>query len=112
MSGGQCLSKFAVCGVNMNNTEAKGENGGNGNAARSNAWESSRREIAGVAGVEQAVDLSLRSHRNKAEVYAIDRALRETAGNRTQAAKLLSISYRSLLYKIRQYKIDPTVERG
>jgi DNA-binding NtrC family response regulator len=91
----------------MNDTEAKSENGANGNAARSDAWQTGRREIAAAAGPEPTVDLSLRSHRNEAEVYAINYALRQTGGNRKRAAKLLSISYRSLLYKIRQHNITP-----
>ena len=91
----------------MNDTEAKNENSGNGSATHSEAWQSVRREIAAVPGAEPAVDLSLRSHRNEAEVHAINYALRQTGGNRKRAAKLLSISYRSLLYKIRQHNITP-----
>jgi DNA-binding NtrC family response regulator len=91
----------------MNDTEIKSENGGNGEAAHSDAWQPGRQEIATVAGPTPAVDLSLRSHRNEAEVHAINYALRQTGGNRKRAAKLLSISYRSLLYKIRQHNITP-----
>jgi DNA-binding NtrC family response regulator len=89
----------------MSDTETKNENGGNGNGARAEAWQPGSREI--VAGAEPAADLSLRSHRNEAEVHAINYALRQTGGNRKRAAKLLSISYRSLLYKIRQHNITP-----
>jgi len=96
----------------MNDTEVKSENSGNENAARSDAWQPNRHEIAVVASPEPAADLSLRSHRNEAEVHAISSALRQTGGNRKRAAKLLSISYRSLLYKIRQHNITPTVEHG
>jgi DNA-binding NtrC family response regulator len=96
----------------MNDIEGKSENSGNGNGGRSDAWQPSRREAVAVAGLEPAVDLSLRSHRNEAEVHAINFALRQTGGNRKRAAKLLSISYRSLLYKIRQHNITPSVEPG
>jgi transcriptional regulator with PAS, ATPase and Fis domain len=98
----------------MNDTESKSENNGNGNGngTRSDVWQPSRQEIAAVGGLEPAVDRSLRSHRNEAEVHAINFALRQTGGNRKRAAKLLSISYRSLLYKIRQHNITPTVEHG
>lgn len=48
---------------------------------------------------------SLRKLRVQAEVYAIGCALERTGWNRKRAAKLLSISYRGLLYKIRQHKI-------
>jgi DNA-binding NtrC family response regulator len=91
----------------MNDTETKSENGGNGNAAHSDAWQPGQQEIAALAGPLPAIDLSLRSHRNEAEVHAINYALRQTGGNRKRAAKLLSISYRSLLYKIRQHNITP-----
>lgn len=37
------------------------------------------------------------------ELDLIQRALRETAGNRTKAAVLLEISHRALLYKIKEY---------
>jgi|ERR1700691_383458 len=91
----------------MNDTEFKGENSGNESAARSDAWEPNIGETAAAAGLEPTADLSLRSHRYEAEVHAISSALRKTGGNRKRAAKLLSISYRSLLYKIRQHNISP-----
>jgi two-component system, NtrC family, response regulator AtoC len=50
----------------------------------------------------------LRSLRAETEIHAISRALEESGWNRKHAAKLLSISYRGLLYKIRQYNIVPT----
>jgi len=91
----------------MSERETKIENSGNGNAVRADAWQSGAREISAVAGPEPGVDLSLRGHRNEAEVHAINYALGQTGGNRKRAAKLLSISYRSLLYKIRQHNITP-----
>ncbi|HKY32822.1 MAG TPA: sigma 54-interacting transcriptional regulator [Candidatus Polarisedimenticolia bacterium] len=42
-----------------------------------------------------------------AERRAIARALSSTGWNRRQAARLLKVSYRSLLYKIRDYEILP-----
>jgi len=48
---------------------------------------------------------SLRSFRAEAEVIAISNALEHTGWNRKRAAKLLSISYRGLLYKMRQHNI-------
>jgi len=50
---------------------------------------------------------SLRSLRLEAEIYAISRALEYTGWNRRKAADLLSISYRGMLYKIRQYNLSP-----
>jgi len=46
-----------------------------------------------------------RSAKDDAEADAIARALEETNWNRKQAAALLKISYKALLYKIRQYGI-------
>jgi transcriptional regulator with PAS, ATPase and Fis domain len=96
----------------MNDTETKSENNGSETAVRPDAWQSNLREIVAVAGAEPTADLSLRSHRNEAEVHAISSALRKTGGNRKRAAKLLSISYRSLLYKIRQHNITPNALAG
>jgi len=55
---------------------------------------------------------SLRSVRAQVEIEAIRSALKRTGWNRKQAARLLKISYRGLLYKIRQHRITPTVEHG
>ncbi|HTZ81880.1 MAG TPA: helix-turn-helix domain-containing protein [Candidatus Acidoferrales bacterium] len=50
---------------------------------------------------------SLRSLRVEAEIYAISRTLEYTGWNRRKAAQLLSISYRGILYKIRQHNLSP-----
>jgi DNA-binding NtrC family response regulator len=50
---------------------------------------------------------SLRSLRANAERLAIREALQQTGWNRKRAAQLLRISYRGLLYKIRQHSIVP-----
>jgi DNA-binding NtrC family response regulator len=50
---------------------------------------------------------SLRSLRVEAEIYAISRTLEYTNWNRRKAAQLLSISYRGILYKIRQHGLTP-----
>ena len=49
-----------------------------------------------------------RSAKDEAEAEAIAKALEETNWNRKQAAVLLQISYKALLYKIRQYGIART----
>jgi two-component system response regulator AtoC len=46
-----------------------------------------------------------RTAKDEAEAEAITKALEETNWNRKQAAALLQISYKALLYKIRQYGI-------
>lgn len=48
----------------------------------------------------------VRSLKDEAEVEAISNALEQTNWNRKEAARLLNISYKALLYKIRQYGID------
>jgi DNA-binding NtrC family response regulator len=48
----------------------------------------------------------LHALKDEAESEAIRRALVQTNWNRKQAAKLLAISYKALLYKIRQYSLD------
>ncbi len=50
---------------------------------------------------------SLRSLRAEAEIYAISKTLEYTGWNRRKAAQLLSISYRGILYKIRQHNLTP-----
>jgi DNA-binding NtrC family response regulator len=46
-----------------------------------------------------------RSAKDEAEAQAITSALEQTNWNRKQAAVILQISYKALLYKIRQYGI-------
>jgi two-component system response regulator AtoC len=49
----------------------------------------------------------VRSLKDEAEMAAIADALRETRGNRKEAARLLQLSYKALLYKMRQFGISP-----
>ena len=58
---------------------------------------------ASTSGLKSLV----RSVKDEAEAQAISKALAETKGNRKRAAALLQISYKALLYKIRQYEIQP-----
>jgi DNA-binding NtrC family response regulator len=57
------------------------------------------------------VRVTLRTLRAETEMQAISHALQQTGWNRKRAAQLLSISYRGLLYKIRQHNItkDPNM---
>jgi len=50
-------------------------------------------------------DFSLKAASQRLESEYIQKALAETGGNRTHAAKLLEISLRSLIYKIKDYNI-------
>ena len=56
-------------------------------------------------GKTGAQDLGLKRARRALEAELIARALRETNGNRTHAARLLEISHRALLYKIKEYGV-------
>ncbi|WP_342375748.1 sigma-54 dependent transcriptional regulator [Myxococcus stipitatus] len=55
-------------------------------------------------------DLSLKRAIRDLEESYIRAALRRTKGNRTRAAEVLDISHRALLYKIKEYGIDPDAE--
>jgi len=48
----------------------------------------------------------VRSLKDEAEMEAIARALEQTNWNRKEAARILNISYKALLYKIRQYGLS------
>jgi two-component system response regulator AtoC len=58
------------------------------------------------AGGDAGMDLSVKRRVEQLERNLIERALRQTGGNRTRAAKLLELSHRALLYKIREYGLD------
>ncbi len=64
-------------------------------------------DASGKAGSESGGGLKslARSAKDEAEAEAITKALEQTNWNRKQAAALLKISYKALLYKIRQYGI-------
>jgi two-component system response regulator AtoC len=55
---------------------------------------------------EDAPDLSIKRASRRLEAVLIERALLRTRGNRSAAARLLGLSHRALLYKIRDYDLD------
>jgi two-component system response regulator AtoC len=57
------------------------------------------------SAVDCEEDLALKPARQAFEAQIIRKALARTGGNRTHAAKLLDISHRALLYKIKDYEI-------
>jgi DNA-binding NtrC family response regulator len=65
-----------------------------------------------VAPVEAGAGLKsiIRSVKSEAEAVAISDALQGTSWNRKQAAKKLGISYKALLYKIRDLNLQPPGE--
>jgi transcriptional regulator with PAS, ATPase and Fis domain len=58
---------------------------------------------APIGGLKSIV----RSMKDEAEAEAITKALAQTGWNRKEAAKLLNISYKAVLYKIKQYNLSP-----
>lgn len=60
----------------------------------------------GNALVQSNENLSIKKAENAMERDLIRKALVKTGGNRTQAAKILEISHRSLLYKLKEFGID------
>jgi transcriptional regulator with PAS, ATPase and Fis domain len=54
----------------------------------------------------------VRSLKDQAEGEAIRRTLEQTNWNRKTAATMLNISYKALLYKIRQYGLEPPPHRS
>ena len=54
-------------------------------------------------GATSPLDLSVKRRTEDLELALIKEALERTLGNRTRAAKLLDLSHRALLYKIRDY---------
>lgn len=63
----------------------------------------------GVRAIFDADELSIKKATRALERLLIERALEETRGNRTAAAKLLELSHRALLYKIKDYFPDGSV---
>jgi len=64
------------------------------------------RDPGSGAGATDGADLSIKKATRALEIELIRRALAATGGNRTTAARLLEISHRALLYKIKDYGIS------
>ena len=60
----------------------------------------------GPTGTLPADELSIKKQTAELERRLIAKALQTTDGNRTKAADILDLSYRALLYKIRDYGLD------
>ena len=80
--------------------EAKGRGQANGSSDASSA-------NGAVAAPEGGLKSLVRSLKDEAELRAIEQALVATNWNRKMAAARLNISYKALLYKIKQYQIGP-----
>jgi two-component system response regulator AtoC len=64
-------------------------------------WEGAQN--AGPRSVLPLAGLSVKRNQRTLEKYLIVQALEATGGNRTRAAKILEISHRALLYKLKEY---------
>jgi two-component system response regulator AtoC len=65
-----------------------------------------RHQIAAHAPGEDSDNLSIKQRTSSLEMELIQRALEKTGGNRTHAAKILEISHRALLYKLKEYGLS------
>jgi DNA-binding NtrC family response regulator len=91
--------------LNAHPHSTSGNGHGNGHA-NGNGHETGKNGHA--TGEEQSsLKLLVRNAKGEAERGAIAHALEETHWNRKAAARLLSISYRALLYKIQEYRLVP-----
>src|SRR5216683_1967882 len=92
------LKRYLILGdENLAVSELQPRNDGTGGAS----GEGSSKTANGAGGLKSLA----RNAKDGAEAEAITRALEQTNWNRKQAAAILQISYKALLYKIRQYGI-------
>jgi hypothetical protein len=94
-------------GKTMNEIEIKNDNVEMGNEPQATAEQSASTPtvVARHESAPSGARVTLRTLRAETEMQAISQALQQTGWNRKRAAQLLSISYRGLLYKIRQHNI-------
>jgi two-component system response regulator AtoC len=50
--------------------------------------------------------LSIKKNAKEMEIRLIKGALKKTGGNRLQAARILEISHKALLYKLKDYSLE------
>ena len=95
------LKRYLILGdENLAVSELQPRNDGTGGAS----GEASSKTANSAGGLKSLA----RNAKDGAEAEAITRALEQTNWNRKQAATILQISYKALLYKIRQYGIAET----
>ncbi len=95
------LKRYLILGdENLAVSELQPRNDGTGGAS----GDGSSKTANGAGGLKSLA----RNAKDGAEAEAITRALEQTNWNRKQAAAILQISYKALLYKIRQYGIAET----
>ncbi len=62
--------------------------------------------LAGQQADQSSENLSIKQAERTLEIDLIRKALLKTGGNRTHAAKILEISHRALLYKLKEYQLE------
>ena len=67
---------------------------------------------ASIASSGGDLKVMVRDLKDQAELQAVNAALREHKWNRRRAASQLNISYKALLYKIKQYQLTPEFPRA
>ena len=95
---GNFVKRFLILG---DEEMAVAELQGGGPLASGSMSGSSQPDPGGLKGL-------VRNVKDEAEIEAIGKALEQTNWNRKKAAAMLKISYKALLYKIRQYDIQRT----
>ncbi len=65
-----------------------------------------RLQTASGSNQQQDDNLSIKQRTAALEIELIQRALAKTGGNRTHASKILEISHRALLYKLKEYGLS------
>ncbi len=63
-------------------------------------------DSSNLSNLIDSTNLSIKKNKVKMEKILIKKALERTKGNHTQAAKLLEISTRALIYKLKEYQIE------
>lgn len=109
----QMVKRYLILGDEMLGMDGS-FSGGTGDVSSSGSQDSNKSPTGlspsasrnGIAGYKSLRSL-LQSVREEAEKSAITMALEKTGWNRKAAARLLKTSYRTVLYKIEQYKLSP-----
>ena len=81
----------------------------NGEAVKTCSSASAGSQSSSMPSIEECKSLRsyLKNVREAAEKEAIAQTLEKTRWNRKAAARLLNVSYRSILYKIEEYRLSP-----
>ena len=99
---GNCVKRYLVLRDERLLIQELQEGGDNG------LQDAQEAAATGVGGLKSMV----RTLKDQAEGEAIRRTLEQTSWNRKTAAAMLNISYKALLYKIRQYGLVPPPNRS